>query len=284
MPQTSEKDVYDADDLADYEMIAKQTFGTQKEREAAANAWVLDNLSDLKKRRIRRMEWMACQIIDKGKISVSQDNIEFEVAFGFNDEDDLADGGHIIDITGTAANKWSNKSNGESTANPLKDIRNWTKTVRNRYGIKPTMAFIESTAADAFLENTWVIKYLDTNNIKAGRLDTTQSMSQAGISLGNFGGVEIFEYNQQYEDDDGENQDMISAGKFILTVPSADDNHVHYGPIARINDSNKVQSFVGKELLEAFRDRHNTSLEWWLSSCFCPITKDPDSILSVKVI
>ena len=79
LPRTFEKKLFTALELANYKSIGNIYVTSPEERTRLANQMILQELEELKNRIIRRREQMACEALSIGKLTVSQDNIDFSV-------------------------------------------------------------------------------------------------------------------------------------------------------------------------------------------------------------
>lgn len=186
---------------------------------------IAEELLDLKERANRRLEWMAAKSLT-GKLQVDQENISFEIDFRMDAENKPV-------LAGAAL--WSN-----ADADPLKDLRAWKRIILNKTGKSANKVILGTDAAEAFLSNLKVLKYLDNNNISVGRIQVDNSNY-----LGRFVGLDLYEYNEQYVDDSGNVQDMISSKVAIVIATSARFD-LHYGPIYDTKAGNVVQEYFSK--------------------------------------
>lgn len=270
LPRTFEKKIFTALELANYKSVGNIYVTNPEERTRIANQMILQELEELKNRIIRRREQMACEGISTGKLTVSQDNIDFSVDFEF--ENNV----HLITL-GSAA-KWS-----EAASKPLVNIRAWKRDIMKRCGINADILILGSEAADAFIANESVKKELDTNNNRVGVMDLTQPPTRAVIFIGRLMGVDIYEYNQQYIKADNTTADMINPKKAIMVASSSPGFRVHYGPIYRIENGN-LKIYQNELLVETNTNDDKTALDWKVEQKSLPTIHEPNAIISAMVV
>lgn len=270
LPRTFEKKLFTALELANYKSIGNIYVTSPEERTRLSNQMVLQELEELKNRIIRRREQMACEALSNGKITISQDNIDFSVDFEFENNVHL--------ITLTSSSKWS-----ETTSKPLQNIRSWKREIMKRCGMNADILILGSEAADAFVANDSVKKELDTNNNRVGVMDLTQSPTKSGMFIGRMMGVDIYEYNQQYTKTDNSTADMINPKKAILVASSSPGFRIHYGPIYRIENGN-LKIYQNELLVETNTNEDKTALDWKVEQKSLPTIHEPNAIISAIVL
>lgn len=160
----------------------------------------------------RRWEWMAAGAAIDGAITVSgPDYPTKNIAFG-------RDASLAKNLTG--ADRWS-----ESTSTPLNDIETWMQEVHRLSGYTPTRITMGINAWESFKNHASVKDMLDT---RRGSKNTIESGPGAGLpwqyrgSLDSAGGLEIYTYNDIYEDEDGNAVNFLDQDTVVLTSPAVE--------------------------------------------------------------
>lgn len=160
----------------------------------------------------RRLEWMACEAAVNGAITVSGPDYPTKtVSFG-------RDVSLTKNLTGTT--RWS-----ETTATPLEDIETWMQEVHRISGYTPTRITMGINAWNAFKKHADVKEMLDT---RRGSRNAIESGPGAGLpwqyraSLDSAGGLEIYTYNDIYEDDQGNQVNFLDQDTVVLTSPAVE--------------------------------------------------------------
>ncbi len=227
----------------------------------ARNRKLARGSQDLRDRITRRREWMACQAL-QGKISVVQDNISFELDFGY------VNGVHQVTLAGGA--KWD-----QSTAKMIADCRKYKSQTMKLSGFPADTVILGTAAAEKFIENPAVIEALKANNYRVGTIDLTQKPSKAATFLGRILDMDFWEYSQQYNDTDGSPKDYIGS-KAAIFVASQAPFKTHYGPITR-NEGVTTDPWFAR----TFNKTNPDGTEMEVATSFVTAVHDPDAIVCV---
>ena len=117
-----------------------------------ADELLAEDLRELEKSIADRTEWLVREVLFKGKINVvvPKDGIDVSVDFGFENKEVLS-----------SELFWSS-----AASNPVKDLKEWRRTVIKQTGTAPNICIMGSESADAFMSNTAVTKAMDLRNMK----------------------------------------------------------------------------------------------------------------------
>ena len=274
VPRTYEKKVFTAKELADYQGLIGNVYASPQERVRAANDMVIREVQDLKNRVMNRREELVCQIMNTGKIAITQDNIAFELDFNFVTAA-LESGGHIVILA--ESYQWDDGA----SRNIVEDCRKIKRAIMRRSGKNADVCILGESAAEWFIADTTVKALLDNNNLRVGSLDLTTANEKYGNFIGKFAGIEFYEYNQQYNLS-GTLTDMIAKNKAIF-LPQDAAYDLHFGPSYRISANNQLEIITSEFLLEPKVDEDRTYLEWKLEQKSLPSISDPDTIVSMTV-
>lgn len=173
---------------------------------------VADILEDHRFSIERRWEWMAAEAAINGAVTVSgPDYPTMTVSFG-------RDGSLAKNLT--AADRWS-----ESTSTPLEDIEGWMQEMHRISGYTPNRITMGVNAWNAFKNHASVKDMLDT---RRGSKNSLESGPGAGLpwqfrgSIDSAGGLEVWTYNDIYEDDDGNSVNFLDQDTVVLTSPAVE--------------------------------------------------------------
>lgn len=178
--------------------------------QARWNAAIAENLAEERNAIVRRENWMAAMAIIHGSVTVTGEDYPTQVVdFG-------RDAGLSVTLTSTA--RW-----GESAADPLANIAALRKLAFEKSGAPITRLTMGLDAFDLFFADTKVqalLKGQEIGNI-ARTSDSTlsalgspgQPFEFRGILQGanGQGRLEVFTYNEQYEDENDETQSIMSS-------------------------------------------------------------------------
>jgi len=210
-------------------------------------------LQDLKDIIVRRIEWMCAKALS-GKIVVSQENISFEVNYGLP----------------SSHKKTSNWESGD----PIKDLRSWKRLIQKKIGIAPDTVILGPEAVDKLLANESVRQLLDNRRIAVGKLNfTTENY------IGTLAGMDLFEYAEVYEDEDGNTQPMIPENACTV-VASRARFALHFGLILDLDAGAQV---IGEMFAKSWVEK-DPSVMWLLAeSRPLPVPHQPESIVYATV-
>lgn len=162
-----------------------------------------DELADLKNRIETTKEWMCSQAL-KGKLTVSQENVAFEVDYRFPD-----------DNTPTATKLWS--ADTTTAMDIFNDIQAWSDQIGEGIGTGSDTLVLGSTAAAAFLAKCSESAWFDAARANAG----TIALNFASNYIGNVGGIAIYRYAKKYTDSDGVSQSLVAPTAAVLVSREA---------------------------------------------------------------
>lgn len=182
-------------DIVDPQRIIKRRVGEalmgSLSLQARYDAVVADSMQEQKNQIIRRWEWMACQAIVNGQVTVSGDDYPTTtVFFGRNPAQTITQSGTSL---------WTDQVN----SNPLADIEGWQIQMQQLTGYVPDSIIMGLAAWRAYRSHPLVIKQL--NLFQRGTSDLVQQTALTG-SVAQYVGyvglnqIPIWVYNDIYED------------------------------------------------------------------------------------
>ncbi len=269
IPRTYEFKTFTTNDLNNLKALGL-AYADAKTKDNLFNKEVMRNLVTLRDRIKRRQELMACMAIGLGKIQVSQDNIEFKVDFKF------AAGKQIVTCGGD--DLWSS-----SKSDPLAWMQDMEADVVQRSGRPVTMRILGRNAAKAFKANAAVKATQDTLHYMTGNIDLTQKRMLGATYLGNPGGIDTYEYNQQYKNSSGTLTDMISTSACIFIAGGHDGFRKHFAPVERFEGTNVISNLV-EVYVNAYTNDAKTKLVWEIEQKSLPAVHTPDCIVAASVL
>lgn len=179
----------------------------------------------------RRMEWMACQVLYNGSVTVSGDdyptsNVDFGRAAGQT-------------IVKTNPNRWS-----DSGINPLNDLQDWSDLMVKSVGVALTDVVMTVDVWKVFRANAEVAKRLDRMRGNS-TMQQDASMGEGLISMGSVDGFNFFVYSSWYVDPvSGTETAMLPAGTVLGLGGQAVEGVQHYGAILDHDKLAAVEYFV----------------------------------------
>jgi len=187
--------------------------------EARLDAVVTQELADHREEIDRRLEQQTVQALTTGTITMTGDDYpETVVNFGRNATLNVA----ANTLAGAAL--WS-----ASTADPVKNFRNWSKKAVKLSGSILRNFVLDSDGYDAFRGLEKIDRQFNVLNIDMGKLNTNQPQDEGLILRGEIDGHLIWTYDAWFTNDAGDDIDAISGGR-VIGVGNID-GVTHYGAI-----------------------------------------------------
>lgn len=172
---------------------------------AIASADQLDMLT-------RRKEVMAAEALRTGKVTISGDGYPTTVVdFG-------RAAGNTVALTTTA--RW-----GEAGVSPLANIKTWGMTILKNSGAKVRDVIFDPLAAELFLADPAVEKFLNTRPLSSNSTDNISAINFADLGLSYMGGIGEYRfwiYADWYVDDNGTEQSILPDYTVIMASPDLD--------------------------------------------------------------
>lgn len=166
------------------------------------------NLIYLRERLVRREEWMASNLLQTGKVTLDGEYEGYEIDFGM-------DSSHLF----TPSTDWD-----DAGSDPIKDLRDWCQTIAKDSGIVPNTVIMGSNAVNHFINHEKVQKLLNLLKLNMGEIKTSDLPNGASfygtLAVGG-ATVDIWSYNEWYENESGVLVPMVDENKVILGNPSA---------------------------------------------------------------
>lgn len=150
-----------------------------------------------------RFEWMAAKAVIDAAVTISGENYPTRtVAFG-------RDAQNTVTLSGTA--RW-----GQSAADPLGNIKAWA-TILHKSGKSARDLIMDPDSATAFFADPKVEKALETRRGSQMQLESYNVSGSPVVFHGTLpGGVNVWTYNDTYEDNDGVEQPFLASGTVVL--------------------------------------------------------------------
>lgn len=266
-PRIYEAVRFTSEELEQFQVLDGQSESAIK----LANDAVQREVRKLKTRFERRLEQMCMEILVTGKLTVNQDDLDFEINYGLTSD-------QFVTLTSTA--KW-----GASAADIMGNITAWRRNMSKKLGISGDLLLVGSSAADAIRADEKIKKQLDTSYNDAGFLKLQEEFGAAGTPVGKLAGAYIFEYSQQYTKNKTA-VDMMPANQAVLLSTKANAFARHYGGIGRIKDggANGFYAEKTKAKIEVYTDPKGHYIDWSLDSKPLPVVQRPNAIVSAVVM
>lgn len=210
--------------------ISKRGLGenlySRKTPEERADELMARDFSELEKSIVDRIEWMVRQILFYGKIDVTDISagIDIQIDFGFENK-------YILDDSVL----WS-----VSSINPIDDLKQWRRDVIKKTGTAPNVCFMGSEVSDIFMKNNFIIKAMDTLNLKNIVIEP-RVVDPALTYLGRIAelDLDIYSYDEWFVNDKGEEESIIPYGNILLANTDGIGS-IEYGAVTQMENGNYI--------------------------------------------
>lgn len=186
--------------------------GSNATPQSREDAIVGDILNDHRTGIERRWEWMAARAVIDGAIIIEGENYpRVQLSFGRN-------AGHTKVLAGAAL--WT-----DAASNPNDDIEAWGLEMFTNSGYPISRITFGPMAWRAFANNVAVKAMLETRRGSSNVIETgPQAAGQPFQYRGTLGSaaIELYVYNDSYEDNQGTSVPMMSTNDIVLTAASVD--------------------------------------------------------------
>jgi len=268
-------------DIVDPQRIIKRRAGEpfmgSLSLSARYDAVIADSLLEQKNQIIRRWEWMACQAIVTGQVTVAGDDYPTQtVLFGRNP---------LNTITQTGTSLWTDTVN----SNPIADIEGWIYQMQSLTGFVPDQLTMGLSAFKAYRSHPKVLQLLSTiirngnDAVQASALQGVPGAQYAGtVGLGN---LSIYVYNDIYEDATSSattpvNVPYLDPTKVVLTASTGIQGIRCFGAILDVKAGYSPASIFPKTW-----QQEDPSVTYLMSqSAPLMVPTRPDCTLSAKVV
>jgi hypothetical protein len=195
---------------------------------ARQDRMVMAWLEDLQDRLINREEQQIAEALQTGKLHVAGNTVDYYVDYQMA-------GSHLVTLTG--GDKW------DSTGDKIAQLQAWAALTRDAGAPTSNVVVMGVDAANLFLKDTDVRKYMDMLRVDAGAINPRQFADQNATYLGNFRSIgldiDVWSYQGKYTTDAGVATSFIDPANVILGSQQAR-AEFHYGPIFNLNHGTMV--------------------------------------------
>ena len=234
-PNVKQKKVFDFKDITSVPAGMDLYTGSQDSLNSAMKQKIAVELADLKSNLVRRHEYLCCQSLS-GKIDYKIDNQSYTLDFGMP-------ASHKITLTG--ADKWS-----ETTTKTMDNIKAWIRLISKDAGKKAGIAYMGSDVADVFMKDEKILKLLDNSKVSIGQIGFEMREQEGTIYHGNLFGVDLYEYSEEFTDEDNSTKQFIPKNAFILMPKKT--RSIFYSGLIQDASLNQVVAmpFFAKEFVQ----------------------------------
>lgn len=214
-PEVSPDMVTTAEDLMN-RAPGETIYGAMSPMERAADQLGRD-MAELDDMITRREEVQAAQALFTGEVVVQGEGYDEVVRYWPTNPADQP----YLELS--AGSYWN-----EATSDPLADLRWADRSIKQDSGVNPIDVILGQNVADALLNNEGFAKKLDNRRIDLGQIDPQQL--PGGVTYYGFIkelGLDLWGYDEWYEDESGEEQPMVPVDKLLVGSPNVRTTMAH---------------------------------------------------------
>lgn len=167
----------------------------------------------------------------------------------------------------------------KSGTDPLKNLRDWKRTVVKDSGLNAGIVVMGSKAYDAFISNASVKEYLNLRNITLGAVKPGEESNGATL-MGNVEGLDIWVYDEWYIDPATGNEVSVVPEEKVCVVARDIRATVHFGAIADVEAGN----FMGEFFSRIYNEPDGSARYVQVRSAPLSVVEQIDGLLVVDVI
>lgn len=222
----------------------------------------------------RREEWMAAQVLFNGSVDLSgytgdkdDAKVEQHIDYGFDQD---------VVLSGT--DLWT-----DADSDPYNDLKDWRKTVIKNSGVAPDTVILGEDAYKAFINHPKIIAMMDKININLGFIEPSVKSDAVTFVAKLPGlGLEIYTYDEYYEDENGDLQSHVPADKVLLAKRAS--GGFAYGAITQMEAGKQFVTYEGGRVPKTWADENNEVFMVKLSSRPVPKPGDVNGWLVATVL
>lgn len=227
------------------------------------------DLGEMRDNIIRRIEWMAAQILLTGQVTVTGEGVNATIDF-------LRAAANTFALAGTSL--WT-----DPASKPVDNIRDWKLQLAQESGRVPDVMAVGSDVAKAIYNNQQVKDLLHNRRVQMGQIDPTD-LPDGSSYIGSLEDVDIYSYAEWFLDDNNVEQPMMPANKIILGSTKTRAVR-HFGVIQVLEAmTGKVQSAAVDFFPRIYTENNPSTMFLELNSAPLPVTHEPDAFLCAQVI
>ncbi|MGE7113242.1 major capsid protein [Lysinibacillus sp. NPDC047702] len=237
------------------------------------NELLATDLQELGESIDRREEFMAAQVLFTGKVDLAgyaddklTEKVDQELDYDFTQKETLS-----------GDDLWSN-----SNSNPYNYLAAGRKQIIKESGVSPDVVIMGEKAAEVFVNHPKIKELFDKLNINLGLIQPTLK-NEALTFIGKLPGLglEIYTYDEYYEDEVGELQPMVPVNDILIAKTAQ--GAIAYGAITQLEDK-RFNTYEGRLVPKQWADAANETIMLRLSSRPVPKPGDVNGWLVATVL
>lgn len=246
-------------------MAGEGITGTLTPDERAARQLGKD-LAELDNMIARRIEVSCAQALTTGQVVMKGDGVNQTIGFGT-----------LNGSTLSGTDLWNN-----AASNPVLHGKEFRREIAKLSGLSLNMCILGSDAAQAFLDNEKVQKLLNLRNVDIGMIKPAE-LPQGVVYLGSLDGMDYYEYNEWYYDEDAEDDlPLIPVNKAIY-IPRGIRTDMLYGAVT-IAEGEDLKTYAMNRVPNSWTQKKPAARYVQISSRPLPVLTQIDGVYVATVV
>lgn len=226
-----------------------------------------EDLADLGERVDRREEWMCREILISGEVTMK--HYAEKYGSGIPEEKILRFYSNTFDNEFTPEYDWD--KNGST---PYKDVSSMVQMLIQA-GCPVKDLVFSYDAWEKFILDSTTQTLLNNRRIEIGHIEpieTPDGVAYMGQIVCHGKKLDIFVYEEQFENDNGTIESFLPSGTVIATAPGM--GRTLYGAITQLESDDQFHTYEGTKVPYYISDKHNGTRTIRLSSAPVPVPND----------
>lgn len=235
-----------------------------------------EDLADLGERIDRREEWMCREILISGEVTMK--HYAEKYGEGIPEEKILRFYSSTFDNQFTPAHNWD-----ENGATPYNDTASMIQMLV-KAGCPVKDLVFSYDAWEKFILDSTTQTLLNNRRIELGHIEpieTPDGVAYMGQIVIHGKKLDIFVYEEQFENDNGTIESFLPSGTVIATAPGM--GKTLYGAITQLEKDEQFHTYEGTKVPYYIADQHNGTRTIRLSSAPVPVPNDRRGWVIAKV-
>lgn len=236
-----------------------------------------EDLADLSEMIDRREEWMCKELLTSGEVVMKHYSDRYGV--GVPEEKVLRFYNENFDNEYTVANTWDDANS------TIYDDLDAMVAMLTRNGNPASDLCMDAAAWKEFIKDSEIKEMLNNRRIEMGMInpvETPDGVAHMGQIIVRGKKLDIFVYDEMYEDEEGEMQCFMPYGTILITAPGM--GRMLYGAITQIEQDGEFHTYDGSKVPKYFSDSKNEVRELRVASAPVPVPNDRKGWVVSKVL
>lgn len=229
-----------------------------------------EDLADLSEMIDRREEWMCSEVIFNGEVVMKH------YAESYGEGKPIEKVLRFYNIDEGFQNVYTPTVLWDAASPKMYEDMDAMVSMLTKAGCKAADLNMASDVYTKFINDSGIQKLLDNRSMNIGNItpvETPEGVAHVGNIVVRGKKLDIFVYDEEYENEDGEIQSFMPSGSVFISAPGM--GRLLYGSISQIEqEDNQVHTYRGKRIPKYLSDPKNEVREIRVASAPVPVPND----------